>query len=250
MAINRRFVTVGLVVGGGAVVAYSVYKYEKNKQAAQTAATESAAAASGYGYGSAYGYGTSAGAFGYGGVTYGYGASGGFPAGYYGYGVPSPPGGGVASPPVAATTNAQWDQAAIQQMTGDGWDAQTVAGALGAYLNGRELSAAQVNVVDAAIGIEGYPPVAASSGYPPAIKTGGTPGGGSGGGQGGKVHVPNVRGKRVETARDEVEHAGLKAAIIPANRPQGKEFIVTSQSPAAGRSVNKGSTVTLRAKVK
>lgn len=236
MPVNRRQVIIGVVVAGGALAGYQIYKYERNKKAAAQAATDTAAAAasSGYGYGAtAYGYGASAGS------AYGYGASGGFPAGYYAYGTPAPPGGTPA--PIAATTNAQWDQAAIQQMSGDGWDAMTVAGALGAYLNGREVNASQVNIIDAAIGIEGYPPVAGSSGYPPAIKTGGT----TGGGQGSKVVVPNVRGKSAEQARQEIEHAGLKDAQIPANVPQGRTATVRSQTPAPGKSVNPGSTVTV-----
>jgi hypothetical protein len=249
MAVDRRKVIIGVVVLGGGVVGYEIYKYEKQKSAAASAATTSAAvAATGYGYGSPYGYGSSGYGYGYQGVTYGYGASGGFPAGYYGYGVPAPPGG--TPPPVAATTNAQWDQAAITQLQNDGYDPATISGALGAYLNGQPVSSSQVNIVDAAIGIEGYPPVAGSSGYPPAIKTGGTPGGGSGGGQGSKVVVPNVKGKAGEQARDEITRVGLKDAQVPSSTPKGKATVVTSQSPAAGKSVNSGSTVTVHVKVK
>lgn len=248
MAINRRQVIIGVVVLGGAVAGYEIYKYEKNKQAAQQAATDSAAAASGYGYGvgdnaqTAYGYGAS-------GATYGYGASGGFPAGYYGYGTPAPPGGGSSTPPVAATTNAQWDQAAITQLQDDGWDAQTVAGALGAYLNGREVNSSQVNIVDAAIGIEGYPPVAGASGYPPAVHTGGTGGGGGGGGQGpgsgggSSVTVPSVVHDRADTARQELRRAGFGYNIS-----DHAEGTVTRQSPKGGTKARKGSRVTLTLK--
>ena len=40
------------------------------------------------------------------------------------------------------------------------------------------MSATQVQIVQAAIAAEGYPPVAGSNGYPPAINSGGTTGGG------------------------------------------------------------------------
>lgn len=240
MAVNRRAVVIGVVVVGGGLAGYEIYKYQKNKQAAAQAATASAAAASGYGYGiqSPYGYGTNAG------ITYGYGASGGFPAGYYGYGTPSPPGG--TPPPVAATTNAQWDQAAITQLTQDGYDPATVSGALGAYLNGQQVGSAQVNIIDAAIGVEGYPPVAAPSGFPPAIKTGGTPGGGGGGGQGGGggATVPTVVGERAEAAIAKLKAAGFKARTSPARNP-ARTYIVTGQNPAGGSQAAPGSTVTV-----
>lgn len=242
MAVNRRTVIIGVVVIGGGLAGYEIYKYEKKKQAASQATT-AAAAASGYGYGSAgsgatpYGYGASGYGYGYTGVTYGYGASGGFPAGYYGYGVPTPP---TGAPPVAATTNAQWDQAAITQLEQDGYDPATISGALGAYLNGQQVNASQVNVVDAAIGIEGYPPVAGASGFPPGIKTGGTTGGGQGGGQTASVTVPGVVGDRADTARQKLRAAGL-SYNISANATGA----VKSQNPKAGAKVAKGTKVSL-----
>jgi PASTA domain len=260
MAVNRRLVIGGLIVGGGGIAAYEIYKYRKNKQAASAATTAAASAATGYGYGSqAYGYGASG--YGYGGAgggpwgtTYGYGASGGFPAGYYGYGVPTPPsdgggGSGGGSPPsVASTTNAQWDQAAITQLSQDGYDPTTVAGALGAYLNGREVNSSQVNIVDAAIGIEGYPPVEGANGYPPAIKTGGTTGGGTGGGQNpnpnrnhaAKVIVPNVTGDRAAAARKKLRAVGLTYNI--SDKATG---VVKAQNPRVGARSDKGDVVQL-----
>jgi len=121
----------------------------------------------------------------------------------------------------------------------------TVASALGAYLNGQEVNSSQVNIIDAAIGIEGYPPVAGASGFPPGIKTGGT----TGGGQNPKVTVPNIKGKRAEEARDMLEHVGLKDHQSPAP-VKGKEQIVTRQNPTAGKQVNKGSTVSVTVRTK
>jgi hypothetical protein len=266
MPVNRRAVVIGVIVAGGGIAGYEIYKYEKNKQATAQAST-AVAQATGYGYGyGTYGYGASSG-YGYGyynmvGGTaapsvnspYGYGASGGFPAGYYGYGVTTPPAGttpptGTTTPTSGgtSTTNAQWDQAAITQLTQDGWDSQTVAGALGTYLNGQEVNSSQVAVVDAAIGVEGYPPIAGASGYPPAIKTGGTTGGGQSGG--GQATVPNVVGERKITAIAKLKAAGFPSTFTPTATGH-LEMFVASQSPAAGSKVNPGTTVHLVVKRK
>jgi hypothetical protein len=169
----------GVAIGGGIVlvgsVAYGLYSYEKKKKASATAAAASAATAQQTAAAAqaqyAYGYGT--GYYGYGEPTayYGYGASGGFDAGYYGYGVVEPT-------TTANTTNAQWAQAAVNQLTSEGYDATTVSAALGAFLAGSSLTSAQVPIVQAAIAIEGYPPQG-----PDTINQQGTTGGGTGGGQ-------------------------------------------------------------------
>ena len=245
---------VGIGIGGVTVAGYLVYRQiKKGKQAAAAAAAaQDAASSSGYGYG----YGMPPGQFyGYGEPgAYGYGASGGFPAGYYGYGTPFP---GQQPPgPTANATNAQWDQAAIAQLTSDGYDSQTVAGALGAYLHGDTVTAAQQSIIQAAIGIEGYPPDAGPNGYPPSIKVQGTGGGGTGGGQGGGQGgghpnpggpdmwpVPDVVGERADDALKEVRAAGFKAKTSPARNP-AKTYIVTAQQPSG--SAAKGTQVTLR----
>lgn len=201
---------IGVSIGGVAVSAYMIYHYQKKNQAAQAAASTAASqAASGYGYGSGSGSGTYGyGYYGYGepGITYGYGASGGFyPQGYYGYGTPTP-----AAVPNA--TNAQWAQAAINQLTQDGYSAQTVASALGAYELGQPVTAAQESIINAAIGIEGYPPQSGPNGYPPAIHVQGTPGGGGGGGQGNKgtgLYWHSALNKFTMNGRDVNEPSGL-----------------------------------------
>lgn len=239
----RKGPVVGLAVGGVGIAAYLVYRNKRAK-----AATASAQAASGYGYGvapsAAYGYGN--GYYGYGQQSaYGYGASGGFPAGYYGYGVPNPPGGGGGGQVAAATTNAQWAQAAITQLADDGYDRQSVAGALGAYELGQPVTPDQQSIIAAAIGIEGYPPVPGASGNPPGINVQGTPGGGGGGGQGGGgggKAVPNEVGKRADQALAAVRAAGFKAKTVPIRVPT-KTYIVTSQSPSG--TAPAGSLVTL-----
>jgi hypothetical protein len=231
---------VGVGIGGLAVAGFLIYREsQKSKKAAAAAATaQSAASASGYGYG--YGYGLNTPPSPYDG--YGYGASGGFPAAYYGYGVAQPQA-------FANTTNAQWEQAAISQLTGDGYDAQTLSSALGAYTEGQQVTTAQQPMIQAAIGVEGYPPVPGENGFPPSINVQGTTGGGSGGGQGGgstggNATVPSVEGDRVSTANAKLKKAGLVGHLSGARKP-GTAYYVNSQTPAAGTSVASGSTVDL-----
>lgn len=87
----------------------------------------------------------------------------------------------------AATTNAQWSQNAIAYLGQQGADTGALSAALGAYLAGQPLTADQVSLVDQAIAVEGYPPVAGANGYPPGIREGGTPSQGGTGGSGGGV---------------------------------------------------------------
>jgi hypothetical protein len=232
---HSKGTVVGVTIGGFAVAGYMIYRYQQ-KQRAQASAVANSQATSGYGYGSTpYGYGAGA-YYGYGepGIGYGYGS-------YYGYGVPQPP----AAQSVTPSTNAQWAQAAINQLSQEGYNPMAVSSALGAYELGQPVNASQVNIVQAAIGIEGYPPVPGPNDFPPNIKHEGTPGGGGGGGQGGKVSVPKITGLGGEEARDLLQTAGLKDAQIPAKTPQGKRTRVTSQTPSAGKRVNTGSTVTV-----
>jgi hypothetical protein len=248
---TNKGTVVGITIGGFAIAGFMIYRYEKKAKAA-AAATTAAQAASAYGYGSAaYAYGYGAGATGYYGYgepqnDYGYGASGGFyPQGYYGYGTPEPT--GTPTGNVPATTNAQWAQAAINQLTSEGYDAQTVSAALGAYELGQPVTASQVSIIQAAIGIEGYPPDSGSDGYPPAIKSQGTTGGGTGGGQGGggtTVTVPKVTGMHSAPALKALTKAGLTGHLSQ-QTPKGSVGHVVSQTPAAGKKVASGSTVDL-----
>jgi PASTA domain len=238
---------IGVSIGGVTLAGYLIYRERKKSAAAAAASAATAAASSSYGYGAVAGYGYGSAYMGYGyGVqnNYGYGASGGFePTGYYGYGVTEPP----VVQPVANTTNAQWAQAAITQLEQEGYDPQTVGAALGAYELGQPVSATQVTIIDNAIGIEGYPPVPGASGNPPGIVQQGTNGGGGGGGQGGggsgNVTVPNVVGQRADAARPALRKAGLTYNI--GDTATGT---VTKQSPTGGKSVTKGSKVTLTLK--
>jgi hypothetical protein len=166
---TNKGTVVGVSIGGFAVAGYLIYRRVKTSKASAAATAQAAQQATGYGYGTGF---YPSGYYGYGEPTYGYGASGGFPAGYYGYGTP------ITTPTATITTDAQWAQAAINQLTQEGYDAQTVSAALGAYLAGQPLAPTQVTIVQSAIAIEGNPPQAA-----PPMQIQGTPGGGTGGGQ-------------------------------------------------------------------
>jgi hypothetical protein len=167
-----------LAVAGLAGVAALGYSLYKKKKAASSAASTTGQYA--YGYGSsqyAYGYGAQYEPYGYGYGPFGlgaYGGSGNYGYGYYGAGVGEVP----EEVPSQASTNAEWSEACVSALTNQGFAGQDVLSALGLYLTGAPMSALQVQIVQAAIAAEGYPPVAGANGYPPAINSGGTTGGG------------------------------------------------------------------------
>lgn len=236
-----KWTVYGGVIGGGGGLIYA-YVHNKNKAKAAATATPNSASTYAYGYGSAapqYAYGSD---YGYG--AYGY-ASGGGEAGIgtnYGYGYYNAGQPQEYSP--QATTNAQWSAAAVSALTAQGYTGTQVLGALGPYLAGQPISTSQASVVQAAIAVEGYPPVPGQNGDPPGIKTS-TGGGGTG--QSSNVSVPKTIGQPQEAAFAILSTAGLKAKgtkTIP-----GKTLTVQSSNPPAGASVAKGSTVTLTSKV-
>lgn len=247
---TNKGTVVGVAIGGTVLAAYMIIHKRKTAAKQAAAAASAASAASGYGYGASAGYGY--------GVAYdngyygGTGASGGFAAGYYAYGTPTPAAGPL---PIASATNGQWTQAAISQLTQDGYDAQTVSAALGAYITGSPVTATQQSIIQQAIAIEGYPPQSGAGGYPPSIHVQGTTGGGTGGGQTQPAvqpapatrptvsarPVPNVVGQRANTAISTVKAAGFKVTTQPWRNPL-YTYIVTGQS---AESAPAGSTITL-----
>jgi hypothetical protein len=77
------------------------------------------------------------------------------------------------------SSNAAWSQYAIGYLTGTaGLNARTVTTALGAYLDGKPVTAAQEDIINDAIGIAGKPPVSGPGGFPPSIHVTGTKTGG------------------------------------------------------------------------
>ena len=172
------------------------------------------------------------------GMTYGdeqlYNAGGG---GYGGYGYGGGQGGqgssqgsgsGSGGPPFA--TNAAWATYAEGQLSGI-VDPTALSAAIGVYLTGRPATSDQVSLIDQAIAIAGYPPVAGPGNNPPGI----VPGGGSG-----QVTVPNAVGQNKSAASKIITGAGLVPKVTP-----GEKDPIVSQSPEAGTKVAKGSTVTL-----
>lgn len=237
-----KWAVYGGVIGGGGGLIYA-YVHNKNKAKAAATATPNSASTYAYGYGSAapqYAYGSD---YGYG--AYGYSSGGGeagigtnYGYGYYNAGQPQ-----EYSP--QATTNAQWSAAAVSALTAQGYTGTQVLGALGPYLAGQPISTSQASVVQAAIAVEGYPPVPGQNGDPPGIKTS-TGGGGTG--QSSNVSVPKTIGQPQEAAFAILSTAGLKpkgSKVIP-----GHILYVQSSNPPAGASVAKGSTVTLVSKEK
>jgi hypothetical protein len=57
------------------------------------------------------------------------------------------------------------------------------------------------------------------------------------------ISVPNVVGKTGQNAAAQLKKAGLAYAQSPVSTPKGKRTKVTSEEPAAGKKVAKGSTV-------
>lgn len=67
-------------------------------------------------------------------------------------------------------SNPLWDQQATQALAGV-VDPGALSAALGLYLSGSAVTPDQTLLIDQAIAVAGYPPVAGPNGYPPAIRT-------------------------------------------------------------------------------
>ena len=141
-------------IGGGIGALGIIYYYHKSSSAAAAAATSANTTAadttstdttdsSGYGYDSQYSPIDDSGIAAYG-VT---------PTPYY-----SDTGYTTTTVTPTISTNNQWAQAAETNLVNAGYDSATAAAAIGKYLLGAELTAAQVGVVQAAIGLTGQPP--------------------------------------------------------------------------------------------
>lgn len=79
------------------------------------------------------------------------------------YGLPTDPGTGTTTGGFHGTTNSQWTEYVSDRLQQDGrWTYSVIAVALGNYLTAKPTNSDQQQIVQAAIGIAGYPPV---SGY-------------------------------------------------------------------------------------
>lgn len=135
--------------------------------------------------------------------------------------------------PGSFTSNAYWAQYVEQLMGSDGND--SISQAIGAYISGADVTGAGVSIIEQAIAVAGYPPVAGSGGYPPSINAGGS-------GAPATVAVPDVVGQTLAAAQAAISGAGLSYS-----GPSGTGT-VASQSPASGTQVPAGSAVTVTAK--
>jgi hypothetical protein len=218
--------TVAIAGVGGVVIIGIVYYRSKQTAAANAAATAAAAnsaanatgtantqidPATGYPYGSAEDEAALSQQQGINYTGYGFGGGGGYSGGGGSGGNPGPP----------FTSNAAWASYCEQSMGSTGSDA--IAAALGHYLVGVPLATGESTIVDQAIAIGGYPPVAGPNGYPPAFKTGG--------GGGGSNTVPNVIGQDWTYSIKAITAAGLVPS--PGAKPPGAKDPITGESPSA-----------------
>jgi PASTA domain len=186
--------------------------------------------------------------------------------------------GGIASGTSTYSDNNAWGVAAISYLQTVGIDGTDATNAIENYLNGVANTTAYQNDVNIAISALGPPPTVP----PTAVNTSGGTSGAAGAGTcatgftwsstqtgasgevpatngsgwcepspavsgtppAATVTVPKVEGDQVDEAESTLTAAGLTAHLSSA-RKSGTAYWVASQTPAAGKKVNKGSTVDL-----
>lgn len=184
------------------------------------------------------------------GVTYGDELVGYAPGFGYGTGVPptdttgTGSGGttGTGGPPFSS--NDQWAQYAQSYLTGTvGLDPGTVSQALGLYITGQPVTAAQETVIQEALAFAGSPPVPGPNGMPPSINVTGNKTGG------GDVTVPNVVGLRRQDAEPKLKAANLGWNYTnPPPTGNRDEWVISAQTPKNGARVASGATIHLTIK--
>lgn len=144
----------------------------------------------------------------------------------------------VTAPGQTFTTNGQWAQYVEQYMTQTlGANPETIGNALGKYITGQPVTAAQQSLIEQAIAFAGSPPVAGPNGMPPSINLAAPkPPTAT------KIKVPSVTGKKYPAAAAELQAHHLRARRHPGEKAVNT---VISQDPAAGAEVTEGTTVTL-----
>jgi hypothetical protein len=229
---------------GAVVLGYVIYKKKKTAATAAAAQTPTpTGTTNSYGYnantGYGYGYGSAGSGYGYQGIqggNFGEGANSAF--GYYAEGNPNTP-----------QTNAAWTQACVAALSNDGYNSETVLAACGVYLTAGELTAAQVQVIQACIANEGYPPTEGAQGFPPQMHTGGTTGGGAAPPPPppttGQVKVPACVGLPAGEAHNNIVAAGLRPTEA---NPQQPNSLCVKITPSAGTMVTSGSNVAIATK--
>jgi hypothetical protein len=152
------------------------------------------------------------------------------------------------------TSNAAWDQAAIAGLEdisgGSSYNGTDIATALGDILQGQPVTAAQIQVWNAAVGEFGPPPspvspVLAPVTGPSTTTTGTSP---STPVQTEMVTVPNVIGEDAVTAQPKITAAGLRS-ILSGPAFTGGTRVIEFMNPQAGKSVTRGTNVILGYKI-
>jgi len=146
------------------------------------------------------------------------------------------------TPAAPVATNAQWMAEVETGLSSQGYSASDIGQALAAYFASQPLGitsdgTSEYEIINLAVSEYGPPP---SGSYPVLSGAGSASLPGTG-----NVVVPNVVGRiDLNTAEGIITAAGL-AAHAAGDNPAGNKGSVTSQDPAAGSTVSKGSSVTL-----
>jgi len=148
--------------------------------------------------------------------------------------------GGTGTGGVTFTDNASWAQYIEAYMVNNlGASAETVGNALGKYITGQPVVAAQQSIIEQAIAFAGPPPVAGTNGMPPSINLAK-----SGGGGGHPKHVPahTVTANGHQDLQQIAIASGVtEAEVAKANPALAKKYEGT------GHDLPKGTRVTIPA---
>jgi hypothetical protein len=146
----------------------------------------------------------------------------------------------------AITTNAEWLQACETYFVSNSLVSDSgvaLTSALGKYLAGSPVTPDQETLIQEATGVEGYPPVSGTGGYPPGIHVAGsqtTPPPAAA-----TVTVPSVTGRNWGAAFNAITGAGLKAVANGSAAKVDTNWTVATQDPSGGTQVATGSTVSV-----
>ncbi len=119
------------------------------------------------------------------------------------------------------STNAQWSQYVLNYFAGSD-NLQAMTDAIGLYLAGQTVTAAQQGLINDATAIAGTPPVTGPSGYPPSIRTAGSTAGGTG--VTGGSPVASASGGHVVSVNN-------NDAVVAWNATGATQFAVTIHGP-------------------
>lgn len=146
-----------LLLGGGVVVIGAIVWYRQRQMGSESTPTEQTEInpATGYPYGSAEDAAALAAQAAY-------------------VSPPASSGGGSSNVPpsnLSFSSNGQWTQAVIEYMITNSLleDTGAMSAALGKYLTGAYVTDAQVSLIQQAIAVQGFPPIAGANGYPPSL---------------------------------------------------------------------------------